>query len=188
MRADQDVYAFRALAGSSSNAYERVSARVLAREPVDALIAQPDDIERDDWIYAQLGRLLQDMGLWLIALRAECRADSSTCAALMIERDVYLCPAHGDERQCTALDYAAHVVDAAADTLQSERFPGGRVPQQSARLFGAICKQLVRVFLHVRAHHPDLCAVLEKQDALYARFYALCDTYELYPADALPPP
>ncbi|WFD36637.1 hypothetical protein MCUN1_003524 [Malassezia cuniculi] len=184
----EDVATLRAGAGVAETLYERVSAAVQAGRPVSEITSLPDGVDRDEWIYAQLCRLVQDIGIWLLELKRECRTEHSTCAALMVDQDVYLCPSHGDERQCTAFEYVAHVIDAAADTLKSERFPENRVPRQSARLFNTLSKQLARVFLHSRAHHAELFAAFETQHALYARFYALCDVYELYPTDALPAP
>lgn len=186
--ADQEVHAVREHAGENSSPYEIVTARVHARLPVERVIALPEGVESSEWIYAQLCRIVQDTGIWLIYLRDECRAERESCAALLLERDVYLCPAHGDERQCTAYEYATHTVDSAAQMLQSQRFAAAGAPQKSMRLYGMLCKQLARVYLHMQIHHAALFAEHEAGSRVYARFYALCGMYELYPTEALPAP
>ena len=151
-------------------------------------VADAPAFDRSEWIHEQLKRVVQDMTVpWVVALQAECRA-SDACTVMHIGTDVYLCPTHDEELQCSALAYTYHALDAAAEQLQSpHHFPAHtRIPKQSQHLFGAVSKQLARVFLHIWHHHPALFRQCEAQSSLYARFYALVDMYELFPVDELP--
>lgn len=134
-------------------------------------------------------QLVRDLNVpWLLALQGTCTAHQPACATMHVGTDAYLCPVHGDGRSCTALEYIQHALDAIAKQLASpEAFPpDAPIPHRSVRLFGAACKQIARVFLHIYHHHPTLFAQCEASSALYARFRLLAERYALFPTDALP--
>lgn len=146
--------------------------------------------DTDVWVYEQLKRIVQDLNVpWIVRLQAECR-QAAACDAMTIGEDVFVCTSHETEQQCSAFDYIVHALDAVADVLHSQRhFPANaRIPKKSVCLFRVVCKSLARVFLHIIFQHAELFRECEAQTALYERFYALADAYELYPIEALPAP
>ena len=135
--------------------------------------------------------MLQDLNVpWLLALQRECQVakQPDTCDAMHVGGDVYLCPAHGNGRPCTALEYVLHATDAASETLRSTTYfpPLAPVPPQSVRHFAGVSKQLARVFLHLYEHHRDRFVLCEAESSLYARFRRLAAEFDLYPAYELP--
>lgn len=129
-----------------------------------AAAEEPHSVEIDVWIYEHLRRIVQDLGSTLVpALQAVCRpplyGGEAGCAAMNAGAWMFLCAAHGDgERQCPAIDYTQHTLDAITSTLVAPRlFPSRTyVPATSLRHFASISRRISRIFLHAREHHRDV--------------------------------
>lgn len=125
---------------------------------------EPHSVETEAWVYEHLKRIVQDMGSGLVpALQQVCLAPtfggSVQCSAMNAGPWTFLCAAHGDgERQCPAIDYTQHTLDAITTTLVSPRlFPSRTyVPSTSIRHFASITRRISRIFLHAREHHRDV--------------------------------
>lgn len=121
-------------------------------------------VETDVWVYEHLKRIVQDMGSRLVpTLQQVCLAPvfggSVQCSSMNAGPWTFLCAAHeGGERQCPAIDYTQHTLDAITSTLVSPRlFPSRtHVPSTSIRHYASITRRISRIFLHAREHHRDV--------------------------------
>lgn len=144
-------------------------------------VHEPHSLERDVWVYEHLKRIVQDLGSHLVpALQQACRAPQFggpvQCSAMNAGAWTFLCAAHGNgERQCPAIDYTQHTLDAITSTLVSPRlFPSRTyVPPTSVRHFASISRRISRVFLHAREHHRDVFDSCEVRDFFFCLIYSL---------------
>lgn len=190
-----------AIEGHALGLQEYIARRVAA-DPTnaDAILALPDThgapaADERGWIRLQLmyvaaltSQIIRDLNVpWLVRLAGVCSPAHATCVAMQVGDDIYVCPAHGDGRACTAFAYTEHALELVSHSLVLPyAAPALPIAVQHRRTFGAPCKQLARIFLHMYCHHPALFAECEASSALYARFRLLCTRYALYPAEELP--
>ncbi|PWN99124.1 Mob1/phocein, partial [Tilletiopsis washingtonensis] len=171
---------------------EFLEARVRSAPHDVAALEEPPrdaDVDTDVWVYEQLRRLIRDFtSPWLVALQASCSSTSEGCSGMAAHEWEYLCAAHGEERQCCAIDYVTHTLDATAALLSSARhFPSrSYVPTTSLRHFGSAARRVSRCFVHAWEKHRQVFLECEAETSLYARFLALVSTYDLLDTDSLP--
>ncbi|UZJ51368.1 hypothetical protein CBS101457_000688 [Exobasidium rhododendri] len=151
--------------------------------------AQP--VDTDVWIYEQLRRIVLDFSTpWLTLLQKDCdkKLKPKSCEAMNADDWMYLCASHGEEKQCCAIDYIIHTLDGTTALLNSQRhFPSRTfIPTTSLRHFGSISRRLSRIFVHAFEHHRDVFEACEAETSLYARFFALVQTFDLIAIDSLP--
>ncbi|KAJ7096616.1 Mob1/phocein [Mycena belliarum] len=141
------------------------------------------------WKYEQLRRLAQDLSHPLITMLQQV-CTRTTCPEMKAGEWLYLCVAHGNDgamEQCCAIDYILHTLDSATALLNSPRaFPSRlQIPATSHRHFTSLARRLGRIFAHAYFHHREEFAQAEAESALYARFLALTEKFDLVPADFL---
>lgn len=148
-------------------------------------------VDTDVWIYEQLRRIVLDFSTpWLTMLQKDCDKGKKpkSCEAMNADDWMYLCASHGEEKQCCAIDYIIHTLDGTTALLNSQRhFPSRTyIPNTSLRHFGSVSRRLSRIFVHAFEHHRDVFEACEADTALYARFIALVQTYDLIAVESLP--
>lgn len=157
--------------------------------PFGGMEEEAPSVDTDVWIYEQLRRIVLDFSTpWLTLLQRECDKRNKSCEAMNADDWMYLCASHGEEKQCCAIDYMIHTLDGTTALLNSQRhFPSRTyIPTTSLRHFGSACRRISRIFVHTYEHHRDVFEACEAETALYARFLALVQTYDLIHVDSLP--
>ncbi|KAJ7041581.1 Mob1/phocein, partial [Mycena alexandri] len=147
------------------------------------------EVDEACWKYEQLRRLAQDLSHPLITMLQQV-CTRTTCPEMKAGEWLYLCVAHGNDgamEQCCAIDYILHTLDSATALLNSPRaFPSRlQIPPASHRHFTSLARRLGRIFAHAYFHHREEFEQAEAESALYARFLALTERYDLVPADFL---
>lgn len=110
----------------------------------------------------------------------------------------YLCAVHDPPKNCCAIDYCAHTLDWAGDTLTSQKhFPsrlalGGEGPgskQQAERQITNIFRRVYRIFAHAWFQHRQIFWNVEGKSGHYVLFKTICDMYALIPGEnyTIPP-
>ncbi|KAJ7129051.1 Mob1/phocein [Mycena filopes] len=147
------------------------------------------EVDEACWKYEQLRRLAQDLSHPLITMLQQV-CTRTTCPEMKAGEWLYLCVAHGNDgamEQCCAIDYILHTLDSATALLNSPRaFPSRlQIPPASHRHFTSLARRLGRIFAHAYFHHREEFEQAEAESALYARFLALTERFDLVPADFL---
>jgi hypothetical protein len=109
----------------------------------------------------------------------------------------FLCAVHETPKSCCAIDYCCHTLDWAANVVTDQKiFPSRFMVQNDAhnknmglRNLVNVFRRLHRIFAHAWFQHRSVFWAVEGQSGLYIFFKAVCDTYDLLPAEnyKLPP-
>lgn len=109
----------------------------------------------------------------------------------------FLCAVHETPKSCCAIDYCCHTLDWAANVVTDQKiFPSRFMVQSDAqsknlglRNLVNVFRRLHRIFAHAWFQHRSVFWAVEGQSGLYVFFKAVCDTYDLLPAEnyKLPP-
>ncbi|ORX38815.1 Mob1/phocein [Kockovaella imperatae] len=136
--------------------------------------------EKHVWLYEHLRRIPIDLTPLITSLLSICTRE--TCPEMKANEWQYLCIAHdGKTEECCAIDYILHTIDSTVALLNSpQQFPSRlSIPAASLSYFPSLFRRLSRIFSHAFYHHREAFSLCEVETALYARFVALCETYEM---------
>lgn len=107
----------------------------------------------------------------------------------------FLCALHDSPKNCCAIDYCCHTLDWAANVVTNPKiFPSRFVVDAhdkniaNKNLVNAF-RRMHRIFAHAWFQHRGVFWSVESQTGLYIFFKAVCDIYDLLPAEnpKLPP-
>uniref|UniRef100_A0A6U6A1S7 Uncharacterized protein n=2 Tax=Guillardia theta TaxID=55529 RepID=A0A6U6A1S7_GUITH len=100
---------------------------------------------------------------------------------------MYLCAAHKQPQECSAIDYIIHTLDGTCALLNSNKwFPwNARIPSSSLKYFQSITRRLYRVLSHCFFHHKEIFEDFEKNNHLCLRFVAFAKAHDLIPPKLL---
>jgi len=150
-------------------------------EDVQQVCTVPSDQNWDSgvWQLEHLRQVVLELSELLVALAVECTAGN--CGKMKATNEwVFLCAAHKNPRECCAIDYIIHNLEATSAVLNSRRwFPNrGSVPDTAGKMFQSIARRLYRIFAHVFYHHRHIFDEFERTRHLYQRFMYLVHTYD----------
>ena len=106
------------------------------------------------------------MDLNLITVRLQLECSPSTCSQMTAtEQWIFLCAAHKNPKECSAIDYTRHTLDGAASLLNSNRYFPSRVniKETSVSKLGSVCRRVYRIFSHAYYHHRAIYDQFEVQ-------------------------
>lgn len=91
------------------------------RKNVDLIIQLPEQQDESVWKYEHLRQFCMELNSITVKLQHECNA--STCSQMTAtEQWIFLCAAHKNPKECSAIDYTRHTLDGAACLLNSSRY------------------------------------------------------------------
>lgn len=163
---------------------------------VDSILEPPQG--HDDlavWKYEHLRQFCLELNNMAVRLQNEC--EPAVCTKMMAtEQWIFLCAAHGEPKECSALDYTLHTLHGASALLNSNKHFDSRVSirESSVQRLGSIARRIYRIFSHAFFHHRRLFDEYESETTLCLRFTRFVTKYGLMspenllvPIDGAPP-
>jgi hypothetical protein len=146
----------------------------------------PEDKDESLWQYEHIRQFTIELSHFAVYLGSVC--NHTTCPQMKATDEwMYLCAAHKQPQECSAVDYIIHTLDGTAALLNSNKwFPvGSCVPESSLKYFHSITRRLYRILSHAFFHHKDAFDEFELQYHLCLRFVAFSKVYDLIPPKLL---
>jgi len=156
--------------------------QVIRKDPsnVDAILTSPDNQDEGIWKYEHLRQFCMELNALAVKLQNECNPDQ--CAQMTAtEQWIFLCAAHKNPKECTAIEYTRHTLDGAACLLNSSKYFPSRVSikESSVAKLGSVCRRVYRIFSHAYYHHRQLFDEVENETHLCKRFTVFVQKYNL---------
>eukprot|EP01137_Pigoraptor_chileana_P028417 Opistho-2@12357 len=156
------------------------------RKNLAAILELPEGQDSDLWQYEHLRQFCFELNHLIVSLQDACTALS--CPQMKATDEwLYLCAAHKQPQECSAIDYAVHTLDGTSALLNSNKYFPSRVtiPPASAKHFQSIARRVYRIFAHAFFHHRDIYDQFENETSLCARFVKFSIMFDLIPANLL---
>lgn len=153
---------------------------------VDSVLQAPEQQDEGVWKYEHLRQFCMELNLITVRLQFEC--NPTTCSQMTAtEQWIFLCAAHKNPKECSAIDYTRHTLDGAACLLNSNRYFPSRVSikESSVAKLGSVCRRIYRIFSHAYFHHREIFDEFEKETSLCERFTKFVLKYDLMTNDTL---
>jgi len=147
---------------------------------VDKILTPPEGQEEGVWKYEQLRQFCMELNGLAVVLQEDCHPE--TCNQMTAtEQWIFLCAAHKNPKECSAIDYTRHTLDGAASLLNSNKYFPSRVTikESSIAKIGSVCRRVYRIFSHAYFHHKQLFDEFEGETHLCRRFTVFVTKYNL---------
>uniref|UniRef100_A0A0R3RLZ7 MOB-like protein phocein n=1 Tax=Elaeophora elaphi TaxID=1147741 RepID=A0A0R3RLZ7_9BILA len=147
---------------------------------VDTILKAPPGQEEGVWKYEHVRQFCMQLNGLTLLLQDECKPD--VCVQMTAtEQWIFLCAAHKNPKECSAIDYTRHTLDGAAALLNSNKYFPSRVSikESSIAKIGSVCRRIYRIFSHAYFHHPELFEKFETETHLCRRFTVFVKKYNL---------
>lgn len=147
---------------------------------VDTILKSPPGQEEGVWKYEHVRQFCMQLNGLTLLLQDECKPD--VCVQMTAtEQWIFLCAAHKNPKECSAIDYTRHTLDGAAALLNSNKYFPSRVSikESSIAKIGSVCRRIYRIFSHAYFHHPELFEKFETETHLCRRFTIFVKKYNL---------
>ncbi|KAI1650783.1 Mob1/phocein [Daldinia loculata] len=162
------------------------------------LATPPPGIDKTLWLYELCRFLIAQCNSLIVGFLFDTPPCSSiTCPEMRASEWQFLCAVHDQPKSCCAIDYCCHTLDWAANVVTNPKiFPSRFVVLSEGHDKSSVLKNLInvfrrlhRIFAHAWFQHRGVFWSVEAQTGLYAFFKAVCDMYDLLPAEnyKLPP-
>uniref|UniRef100_A0A914HAK2 Uncharacterized protein n=1 Tax=Globodera rostochiensis TaxID=31243 RepID=A0A914HAK2_GLORO len=153
---------------------------------LDFILDCPAGVDEGVWKYEQLRQFCMELGGLAVHLQEQCRPESCT-QMTATEQWIFLCAAHKNPKECSAIDYTRHTLDGAASLLNSNRYFPSRatIKESSIAKIGSVCRRLYRIFSHAYFHHRTIFDAFEEETALCRRFTKFVQKYQLIAVEHL---
>ena len=153
---------------------------------IDTILEAPYGQDEAAWKYEHLRQFCSELNLLAVRLLEEC--DPKVCKKMTATEEwIFLCAAHPQPKDCSALDYTLHTLHGAASLLNSNKFFPSRVSikENSVQKLSSIARRIYRIFSHAYYHHRSLFDSFEEETYLCRRFTVYVTKYELMTSDNL---
>jgi len=153
---------------------------------VELILKPPEQQDEGVWKYEHVRQFCMDLNLITVRLQEEC--SPSVCSQMTAtEQWIFLCAAHKNPKECSAIDYTRHTLDGAACLLNSNRYFPSRVniKESSVQKLGSVCRRIYRIFSHAYFHHRHIFDEFERETSLCKRFTKFVIKYDLMTSDTL---
>lgn len=153
---------------------------------VDSILKSPEQQDELVWKYEHLRQFCMELNLICVKLQNECTP--ATCTQMTAtEQWIFLCAAHKNPKECSAIDYTRHTLDGAACLLNSNRYFPSRVniKDSSVQKLASVCRRIYRIFSHAYFHHRPIYDQFESETSLCERFTSFVTKYDLMTSDTL---
>ncbi|EFO15553.2 mps one binder kinase activator-like 4 [Loa loa] len=147
---------------------------------VDTILKVPPGQEEGVWKYEHVRQFCMQLNGLTLLLQDECKPD--VCMQMTAtEQWIFLCAAHKNPKECSAIDYTRHTLDGAAALLNSNKYFPSRISikESSIAKIGSVCRRIYRIFSHAYFHHPELFENFETETHLCRRFTVFVKKYNL---------
>ncbi|VDK58914.1 unnamed protein product [Anisakis simplex] len=124
---------------------------------VDKILKAPAGQEEGVWKYEHVRQFCMELNGLAILLQDECKPD--VCVQMTAtDQWIFLCAAHKNPKECSAIDYTRHTLDGAACLLNSNKYFPSRISikESSISKIGSVCRRVYRIFSHAYFHHREL--------------------------------
>ena len=153
---------------------------------VEKILDPPPGQDEASWKYEHLRLFCNELNLLAVALIEEC--DQLVCKQMTAtEQWIFLCAAHRQPKECSALDYTLHTLHGASSLLNSNKHFPSRVSikDNSAQKLSSVARRIYRIFSHAYFHHRQLFDDFESRTCLCKRFTRYVIKYDLMTSDNL---
>jgi hypothetical protein len=153
---------------------------------VEGILEPPQGQDEASWKYEHLRLFCSSLNLLSVCLIEEC--DQLVCKQMTAtEQWIFLCAAHKQPRECSALDYTLHTLHGASSLLNSNKHFPSRVSikENSAQKLSSVARRIYRIFSHAYFHHRQLFDDFEEKTYLCKRFTRYVIKYNLMTAENL---
>ncbi|KHN78642.1 MOB-like protein phocein [Toxocara canis] len=153
---------------------------------VDKILKTPPGQEEGVWKYEHVRQFCMQLNGLAILLQEECKPD--ICVQMTAtEQWIFLCAAHKNPKECSAIDYTRHTLDGAAALLNSNKYFPSRISikESSIAKIGSVCRRVYRIFSHAYFHHRELFDKFEAETHLCRRFTIFVKKYNLMGSEHL---
>ena len=138
------------------------------------------------WKYEHLRQFCNELNSLAVRLIEDC--DPKLCKQMTAtEQWIFLCAAHRQPKECSAVDYTLHTLHGAASLLNSNKHFPSRVSikENSVQKLSSIARRIYRIFSHAYFHHRVLFDEFEEKTCLCKRFTCYVTKYDLMTEDNL---
>lgn len=119
--------------------------------------------------FKRMRMICNDLNILFCRLEEDCTP--LTCNEMKAGEWLYLCAAHDEPKQCSAIDYIAHTLEGASILLNSDLFyTHEHNPETTGKLIQNVARRLYRIFAHTWYHHKEIFVDFESETALYQKF------------------
>lgn len=153
---------------------------------IEAILTPPDIQDEGVWKYEHLRQFCMELNGLAVKLQEQCIP--TTCNQMTAtEQWIFLCAAHKNPKECSAIDYTRHTLEGAACLLNSNKYFPSRVSikESSIAKLGSVCRRIYRIFSHAYFHHRPLFDEFENSTHLCSRFTLYVIKYNLMAQDHL---
>ncbi|KAI1729189.1 mob1/phocein family domain-containing protein [Ditylenchus destructor] len=147
---------------------------------IDHILNCPKGVEEGVWKYEHLRQFCMELNGLAELLQEVCKPES--CGQMTAtEQWIFLCAAHRNPKECSAIDYTRHTLDGAASLLNSNRYFASRISikESSIAKIGSVCRRVYRIFSHAYFHHRTVFDAFESETFLCKRFTSFVIKYQL---------
>lgn len=172
----------------STLAVQQYIQQLIHQDPsnVEGILRLPEGQDLGPWKVEHLR--LFCMQLNALACRLQECCDPITCNQMTAtEQWIFLCAAHKQPIECSAIDYTRHTLDSAATLINNNKYFPSRViiKESSVAKLGSVCRRVYRIFSHAYYHHYTVFEEFERETHLCRRFSRFVTMYELMSKESL---
>lgn len=153
---------------------------------IEDILRPPEGQDEASWKYEHLRQFCNQLNYLAVRLHDEC--DPLVCTQMTAtEQWIFLCAAHRQPKECSALDYTLHTLHGAASLLNSNKHFPSRVSikENSVQKLSSVARRVYRIFSHAYFHHRALFDSFEESTLLCKRFTRYVIKYDLMTEDNL---
>ena len=153
---------------------------------IEDILQPPEGQDESSWKYEHLRQFCNQLNYLAVRLHNECHPQICT-QMTATEQWIFLCAAHRQPKECSALDYTLHTLHGAASLLNSNKHFPSRVSikENSVQKLSSVARRVYRIFSHAYFHHRTLFDAFEESTFLCKRFTRYVIKYDLMTEDNL---
>lgn len=153
---------------------------------VDEILRLPEGQDLGAWKIEHLRMFCMQLNRLAVKLQDCCKPESCN-QMTATEQWIFLCAAHKQPNECSAIDYTRHTLDGAASLINNNKYFPSRVTikDSSVAKLSSVCRRVYRIFSHAYYHHFQLFEEFEQESYLCKRFSRFVTMYELMSKDSL---
>ena len=153
---------------------------------VETILETPPGQDEAAWKYEHLRLFCNELNMLAVRMQEEC--DPKICKQMTAtEQWIFLCAAHRNPKECSALDYTLHTLHGAASLLNSNKhFPSRiSIKDSSVQRLSSVARRIYRIFSHAYYHHRAMFDEYEENTYLCRRFTRYVIKFDLMTEDNL---
>ncbi|KNC52390.1 protein phosphatase 2C [Thecamonas trahens ATCC 50062] len=149
---------------------------------VDKIVETPEGVSSVVWQYEHLRQLTLELSHLAVMLE-ECGCSPESCPKMKATQEwMFLCAAHKEPQECSAIDYMCHTLEGAAALLNSQKYFPSRINLKEADAkpnLQSVARRLYRICAHAFFAHNDAFEEFEAETHTTERAVKLAARYKL---------